>query len=204
MTVMIDVDDVMHPLNETACKMLGIGYHKLTDYNLSKCTQLQDYEAKALVEAYQDIEIFKDSWRDLSSREVAAIKELDDIGTVHINSISWTEEIKEFKKDKLEKSLDFLPDSRIHLGVKNAGGDKDMMVCDIAIEDCYYNIVRAREMSAAVGVNTIGILILKPYNYQYNTMQMVNENILIVKNLSEALAVAKKIMLDRVDIAEDV
>lgn len=160
-SVVIDLDDVMIPLNDTICNKYSIDKNKLTAYKTLECN-ISDREKSLILDSYNNIEIFREA--GLYKEAYQAIELLhtmikDKSLEVFIDSSCFSPEVANYKLELIHKEMGFVPDSNIKLGLRIPGDTnvKRIRACDIIIEDYINNIYRAERYKYA-------FLIERPYN----------------------------------------
>lgn len=194
MKVVFDIDGVMHPIMETTCKFAGVDIGKIDKYNIKECNKLKDFEKRAILDFLSDVDVFKYGWKEHSTRELNAFKEIATLAELMFNSISWTSEITKFKEEKLSKEFGFVPKENRILTTVVAGAVKEPILCDIIVEDCYENIKNAQKCGAEAGIDTLGVLMSKPYNRECTVMRMLSEGIFVVSDLFSALVTVRRLI----------
>lgn len=152
-SAVIDLDDVMIPLNDTIFNRYRIDVNKLTSYKISRC-KISDIEKSTILKAYRDAEIFKEA--GLSKEAYQAIDLLHKLVLnnkleVFINSNSNSQDVIDYKLELLHKEMSFIPDSNIKLNliIPGQSNKKKIQACDIIVEDYINNIYTAEDYKYA-------------------------------------------------------
>ena len=123
------------------------------------------------------------------------MKKLCELAEVTVHSLNFTEDIKDFKLTNILRLYPPLSEKNIRLDVVGMGDDKEVGSYDIIIEDCFTNVMKAREINN----NCIGIIINHSYN-EDEVANMVNSNNIIVRTTFEdALSTALELVYDEME-----
>lgn len=199
MKIMIDIDGVMNNLLETACEMHGIDYNKVKCYSLGQCTEITPEERALIVGEFYNLECFVKSWIVPSSYEVELMRSLCANADVCIRSLSFTREIADFKLEQLLTYYPKLDEDNIILELVDESTDKTIEDYDIIIEDCFDNVVKARQ----VNPYCIGIIIDHLYNSSNVSALEDKTNMIVRQSFEEALQTALDLVYDDIELNKE-
>ena len=186
--VVYDVDDVIIGLNESAHKIAGIDLTKRKYFDVKKETALLTTEQmKGLYRAYNDVETFKKAVIYRGAEDIFSIEDTNK-ARVYLHSLSYQQEIADYKVELLSKLYPDIPDDRIML---ECGVSKSVInEVDILVEDCLDNIRRSKARIA-------NIMIKKAYNRPENYGTTLKElRAIEVDNLEQANEVVRRLVLE--------
>ena len=177
--VVYDCDGVLLALNEVAHAYAGIDLNKRTHYRLrvdEEAEIITKEQAEKLLKAYNSVETFKKAKFYPGSDGIVKVEKNN--AAVYIHSLSYNEEITNYKRKLLQEKYPKLPSDRFIL---ESGNDKSVLDdIDVLVEDCLENVLASK---ARLG----NVLIRKPYNCLKNYgLKPEDVRAVIVEDLIEA------------------
>lgn len=145
--IIYDCDDVLWNLVEHSCTLVGADYAQVTDFAIVNIPELTEEKREALYQTFVDLETF----RGLDFHPaVAELRRPCELGAqVHINSHSCSQEIADFKRQRLQQMVPGLADGDLDLAVipvGNAAIRKKSIGERVAVfvDDSPYHIARSQ------------------------------------------------------------
>ena len=184
--VVYDCDDVLLALNETAHQLVGVDLYKRKYYDVRKeFAILTTSEMDAIIGAYNDVETFRKAHFYEGIDNILDV-EKQGLAEVYIHSLSYKQEIRDYKYELLREKFPELPTERLCLECGNNKSAMDNL--DILVEDSLDNI---RKSKAKLG----NIMIRKPYNRPWNYGTRLEElRAIEVEDLVQANMVVKLLL----------
>lgn len=186
LVVVYDVDDVLNELNNYVADTVGIPHSAINRYKISEIDGITDEQKGAIIELYKQVDTFKNcNWKpsmvDICRVQVSGEAE------VHIHSTSMNQDIADFKRAYLLKSIPGLTED--NLSLVTTGEVKDPhSKADIIVEDCIDNLLKYDS-------TVIKILIDTPHNqFEDYGIDARNSDIIRVKNLDDAIRLVECIV----------
>lgn len=183
--IVYDCDDVLIGLNKVAHELAGISLEKRKYYSISKEPDISQEQKDKLIKCYGQVDTFRKAEFYDGADEIFNIEE-SGLAKVYIHSLSYTEDILAYKREKLKAKYPNISEGRLLLECGHTKSSLDDL--DILIEDNIENIAKSK---ARLG----NILIKKPYNRPENYDLNISDLRLIeVDNLRDANNMVKLLL----------
>lgn len=151
--VIFDLDGVIIKNIEKICRVYDIDFRKIKNYSIRKCSELTDKEIELIISKFADAEMFDELYD--GAEKLKYVNERHDL---HINSLSCSAEVAEFKRKLLKSLIPDIQDDGMVLSVIDDHLSKELDECDIVVEDCFENLMKNyTKFSKAYLIN-------RPYN----------------------------------------
>lgn len=136
--VTFDLDGVVIPNVEKTCELYGIDFNKITEYRIDHCKLLTEHEKRRIKSGFGSVEAFKYSGLCCGAEFLEEIARKCEL---YIHSLSFNDDIKEYKKMLLKGVIPSLREENINLEIYSEYTVKEIEKTDIIVEDCLENLI---------------------------------------------------------------